>query len=384
MSEVSPLIPSEANISITPSEDKSSDDTVNGIRVTARSLDSKQEQSSNSFQHGSESVVYYGSISKVPFDGTNYSDWKYQMECELISHDLLRYIHGDPIPLDEESSSQRRGRLKTFSAIAKAMDLSQRHLVSSVTMGDSWAAWNSIANYYQRNSRANRRKLKREFNTLKIQDFESFGDFKTELNRLSALLASMGDTMDDETLLTALLDGVCENKELEPMVNIIDATSSICYDEACRNIESFLHKKQTRGLTGNRRQSEQLNNLQTAKSKRICFKFRDTGRCKFGDKCRYLHKGSSRTSVCRNFQRTGKCKYGDKCKFRHVSKQCEEGAHIHEEYGPASLFFAHDDREPSDQGVQDFVDDPSPEDQDSDSMPELCDSSSSDSDNECE
>ena len=258
------------------------------------------------FQHGSESittsvnsVVYYGSVKSIPFDGVDYKDWKFQMETELISYDLLKFADDksqEKLFKDgTESSTDKRGRLKTYAAIARCMPSSLRHLVTSVERGNSWEAWRSIGNYYQRHSQANRRKLKREFNTLKLEDFNSFGECKGELIRLASLLRSMGDTIDDDTMLTALLDAICDDSKLEAIVDIIDANPST-FEKACIRIESFLHKKEVRSGRSYRQQQEQLNQAHEGrpsrgkdKAEQVCFRFRDTGKCKFGSKCKFYH-----------------------------------------------------------------------------------------------
>ena len=59
---------------------------------------SDQKQISPISQHGSESTVtstvihYGGSVKSIPFDGTNFLDWQFKMQCELLSFDLLHHV----------------------------------------------------------------------------------------------------------------------------------------------------------------------------------------------------------------------------------------------------------------------------------------------------
>jgi hypothetical protein len=71
-------------------------------------------------------------------------------------------------------------------------------------------------------------------------------------------------------------------------------------------------------------------------SKELCRKFAGTGKCVFGDGCRFKHenqtqdtktdkgdkkgkgKGGNFDTPCFHFRDTGKCPYGDKCRFNHV------------------------------------------------------------------
>jgi len=64
------------------------------------------------------------------------------------------------------------------------------------------------------------------------------------------------------------------------------------------------------------------------RKKRVCFKFRNSGICKFGAKCKYSHESPLRRhggnafegegkKPCFAFQNMGHCKFGDGCRFVH-------------------------------------------------------------------
>lgn len=63
----------------------------------------------------------------------------------------------------------------------------------------------------------------------------------------------------------------------------------------------------------------------------VCYKFKDTGSCDFGDRCRYSHGGGGRDGgrgggynkqkaggACRQFRKKGSCKFGDSCRYSHA------------------------------------------------------------------
>jgi hypothetical protein len=51
---------------------------------------------------------------------------------------------------------------------------------------------------------------------------------------------------------------------------------------------------------------------------KVCRIFQTTGKCKFGDKCKFSHLPPSVVSPCRDF-RAGKCTYGVRCKHSHTT-----------------------------------------------------------------
>ena len=57
-------------------------------------------------------------------------------------------------------------------------------------------------------------------------------------------------------------------------------------------------------------------------SDEICRAFRNTGRCRYGDECKYQHSEGEAIAnpprgLCFNFQQDGECKFGDRCRFKH-------------------------------------------------------------------
>jgi len=56
------------------------------------------------------------------------------------------------------------------------------------------------------------------------------------------------------------------------------------------------------------------------KLKDICYQYRDTGDCPYGDECKFLHEEivqNEPKAICYQYRDTGDCPYGDECKFLH-------------------------------------------------------------------
>eukprot|EP01047_Picozoa_sp_COSAG01_P091766 COSAG01_NODE_23295_length_820_cov_1.995839_1_plen_71_part_01 len=56
----------------------------------------------------------------------------------------------------------------------------------------------------------------------------------------------------------------------------------------------------------------------------ICRAFRNTGKCRYGDDCKFLHEEgppipppNNPVGMCFAFEEGGECQFGDRCKFRH-------------------------------------------------------------------
>lgn len=67
------------------------------------------------------------------------------------------------------------------------------------------------------------------------------------------------------------------------------------------------------------------------KLEEVCRTYRNTGRCRFGDKCKYTHSDGEiipapprvikPRGVCFNFRDEGSCKFGDRCRFFHGTEE---------------------------------------------------------------
>lgn len=60
----------------------------------------------------------------------------------------------------------------------------------------------------------------------------------------------------------------------------------------------------------------------------ICFNFRDTGSCNFGEQCRFSHGGDTEgpsapraPGICYKFRDNGSCNFGDNCRFSHAAPE---------------------------------------------------------------
>lgn len=227
-------------------------------------------------------------VARIPFDGTDYPEYKVTRRMALLGCGLVKFI-SRPIPL-HESEEDAAGRQLVYSILFKDMEPHQRHMVTSVPEGDCYGAWQNLSHQFQRHSRLNRRKFRRKFVNLDIKHYDSFGALKSDLIKTAITLTEMGEPVDDESKLTALLDAIAEEADLRELCNSIDCDESATFDEACYRIERFLHKKDGRG-----RGDEQLNIVNSSgsnqewKSNKPCWNWERTGSCRRGARCKFRH-----------------------------------------------------------------------------------------------
>ena len=59
-----------------------------------------------------------------------------------------------------------------------------------------------------------------------------------------------------------------------------------------------------------------------AEAVEICRAFRNKGKCRYGDECKYEHSEGEEIpnpprGPCFNWQENGECTFGDRCRFKH-------------------------------------------------------------------
>ena len=59
-----------------------------------------------------------------------------------------------------------------------------------------------------------------------------------------------------------------------------------------------------------------------ATTEEVCRAYRNKGRCRYGDECKYTHSEGDAIAnpprgECFNFKQDGECKFGDRCRFKH-------------------------------------------------------------------
>ena len=70
--------------------------------------------------------------------------------------------------------------------------------------------------------------------------------------------------------------------------------------------------------------------------KNICYKYRETGDCPYGEECKFIHEEEDDQyepkAICYQYRNTGDCPYGDECKFLHKEVDQNEAKAICYQY----------------------------------------------------
>ncbi|KAF4692687.1 hypothetical protein FOZ60_012801 [Perkinsus olseni] len=172
------------------------------------------------------------------------------------------------------------------------------------------------------------------------------------LDRLCSFLCQFRRLRDDIGLRSSLLADLKKAKDIVSFDNKLEKWSKDYHPMSLDEVLGVpLSKTHPSNQKKNQKKSSDSGSATSGESsgkesKSVCQYFSKTGKCKYGNKCRYLHairsetseakaaankaeSGVARTSavqepkspvqskICREFQRAGKCSYGASCKFSH-------------------------------------------------------------------
>ena len=97
---------------------------------------------------------------------------------------------------------------------------------------------------------------------------------------------------------------------------------------------SFNYNNTRKNLTLIEKLIKEQNLLQINYKTEFCKKFQSTGRCPYGDKCRFAHRKEElvtrfqgpnyKKEKCKSFYEKGFCPYGSRCKFQHDERKFKD------------------------------------------------------------
>jgi hypothetical protein len=119
----------------------------------------------------------------------------------------------------------------TYLTIYNSLHTNQHHLIQGIPLGDTFALWTTIQNFYQRKSLAARRVLMSSFWSMTgyMRSGSNLDLFVAHLEDLARRLNEMGEKVAASHILGSLLNGL--PKEYEAIITVIDAEMPDLGDE---------------------------------------------------------------------------------------------------------------------------------------------------------
>jgi hypothetical protein len=142
-------------------------------------------------------------LSSVPhLDGTNYHDWKFGISMLLRRAGIYSIVCGDVKKTDEDKTWDKNSE-EGLVLIGLSIDPSQYSYIRDATTGPE--AWKALSDVYEKNSRANRISLKRQFYSFTHDIGRGMQGYITGISNLAAQLKSIGVTLTDEDIADVLI-----------------------------------------------------------------------------------------------------------------------------------------------------------------------------------
>jgi transposase InsO family protein len=182
------------------------------------------------------------SVKTITFDGTNFPVWKFKMETLLMQkgcHACIGRDRQEAMEATKKELWEARDAL-AYSTLVLSMADSQVHLVQNIQRGDAHGVWQRLLAEYERNTMANRNRLRRQLHHMKMKGV--FSEYAEGILNIASQLKGMNDVVSHGECLMVLLDGLPE--EYSTIVTIIENMETVTFSQAQSMIHDFAVKLQ--------------------------------------------------------------------------------------------------------------------------------------------
>ena len=282
-----------------------------------------------------------------------------------------------------ESHAQRKIRMAIYDQMSKAL----KHfptLTKNVILGDIHTVFCNLVNAGYQTKMELLIELQAKFLALKKLPSMPYADFYVQFTDYVVRLSDLGHHFPDEMLITYFLMAMDNDSRYKRAISQIKR-SRVPYTLMEVHHEFEVWAKDKKDLPKARTKKDDGDasaNVAGVDDTPVCFQWRDKGRCRFGDKCRYSHddkkkgkqasksktaensgkKGKSKKDEsssgddsppvqsqykeCRNWAKDGACPRGKNCRFLHGGKKAAEASMAIAEKAKvdSSIFFKNETR----------------------------------------
>lgn len=146
-------------------------------------------------------------IASLPrLDGSNYHDWKFNMQMILRRSGSWNVVSGKESEPEKDSKEYAAWWAKSedgITAIGLAVELNQVAHIRDCSSGPE--AWKALADIYERNDRATRINLKRELYTFVHDISAPVREYVNSITTIQAKLKAIGVEISDEDITDILI-----------------------------------------------------------------------------------------------------------------------------------------------------------------------------------
>ena len=160
------------------------------------------------------------SVGIEKLDKNNYQPWKFRMRNYLIGKSLWGYVTGEEmeprLPLQNVTPEDLKAWKAWNEKDKKVMFLISQNVSNGMIghiqdLDTSKDAWDTLERLYSTNTKARKIQLKNELNNMKKNNL-SVNDYVLKIKEVSDALGSIGATPEDDDLVSAVLNGLNDEK----------------------------------------------------------------------------------------------------------------------------------------------------------------------------
>ncbi|KAJ8486898.1 hypothetical protein ONZ45_g14517 [Pleurotus djamor] len=203
-------------------------------------------------------------LANVPkLNGDNYHDWKFAMSMVLRRAGCWEVVSGEtkkPTTRDGLAEWEKKAE-EGFTAIGLTIEPSQYNYLRTCVSGVD--AWGSLCNIYEKNSRATRISLKRQFYGYHHEISRPIRTYLAEITALGQRLRAIGVELSDEDLVDVIIYNLDEEYSSiaatlaasKDDLKVTDVTSALLDEESRKQLHDPGVPKREIALYASRRRT---------------------------------------------------------------------------------------------------------------------------------